>query len=57
MKEESPVIHAGECQETPSLRNIRFKACFTEFSVIHKVAPISLLVRPLVRERVMFGLS
>jgi hypothetical protein len=32
--------------ETSSLRNIRFKACFTEFSVIQSSFPISAFVRP-----------
>ncbi len=32
--------------ETSSLRNIRFKACFTEFVVIQSSLPISALVFP-----------
>ncbi len=32
--------------ETSSFRNIRFKACLTEFSVIQRAAPISALVSP-----------
>lgn len=33
-------------EETSSLRNIRFRACLTEFSVIHNWVPISAFVRP-----------
>ena len=33
-------------EETSNLRNILFKACFTEFCVIQSSIPISLLVKP-----------
>ncbi len=33
-------------EDTANFRNIRFKACLTEFWVIHSSAPISVLVSP-----------